>query len=145
MFYSYPMEHQFFLFIQNFTRGAKESWENCLKLLTWMNPILKIFRKGGMLLVPLLSYAKAIESSKKSQFCTFACLKAFGLCNCANSQQLDVRQGWKYKPVKVGFSSKKADLVNNNTNLFEDSFSSSCRQLLLGMFYHYLMEHQVFY
>ena len=36
-----------------------------------------------------------------------------------------------------------ADLVNKNTNFFEDSFSFW--QLLLGMFYHYLMEHQVFY
>ena len=45
-------------------------------------------RKGPMLLVPLLSYAKAIESSKRSQCCTFACLKTLGLWNCANSQQL---------------------------------------------------------
>ena len=36
-----------------------------------------------------------------------------------------------------------ADLVNKNTNFFEDSFSFW--QLLLGMLYHYLMEHQVFY
>ena len=41
-----------------------------------------------MLLVPLPSYAKAIESLKKSQCCTFACLKTFGLCNCVNIQQL---------------------------------------------------------
>ena len=41
-----------------------------------------------MLLVPLLSYAKAIESLKKSQCCTFAYLKTFGLYNCANSQQI---------------------------------------------------------
>ncbi|KAF3957653.1 hypothetical protein CMV_017355 [Castanea mollissima] len=50
----------------------------------------------------------------------------------------DVRQGWNYKPARVGFSSKKADLVNKNTNLFEDSFSF--RQLLLGMNSPYLMK-----
>ena len=32
-----------------------------------------------------------------------------------------------------------ADLANKNTNPLEDSFSF--RKLLLGMFYHYLMEH----
>uniref|UniRef100_A0A7N2L456 Uncharacterized protein n=1 Tax=Quercus lobata TaxID=97700 RepID=A0A7N2L456_QUELO len=51
-----------------------------------------------------------------------------------------MRQGQNSKSTRVGVSSKKADLVNQNTNLFEDSFSF--RQLLLGMFYHYLMEHQ---
>ncbi|KAK4595791.1 hypothetical protein RGQ29_014048 [Quercus rubra] len=38
-----------------------------------MNPILQIFREGACYWY---------------QCCTFACLKTFGLCNCANSQKL---------------------------------------------------------
>nr|POF10234.1 hypothetical protein CFP56_14170 [Quercus suber] len=43
---------------------------------------------------------------RKSPNCTFACLKTFGLCNCANSQQLDVRQGWNYNQLELVFHQK---------------------------------------